>query len=82
MSTLLGTDEEDVYLDESAPQSAREAGVHESTRTTYLKACRRLGIIPSSNFLENLSSEELVMRNHVLGPKGTKACAIALVVCT
>lgn len=46
----------------------------------YIEACKLVGVIPVSYFLRNM--EELVMNlnHHGLGPKGTKAIAIALVV--
>ena len=46
----------------------------------YTKTCENLGIPPSSSIMKTLNSEQIVMKNHVLGAQGAKAVAIALVV--
>lgn len=50
-------------------------------RTTYKEACRLNGVIPVSYFLRHIADTELVMKHHGLGPAGSKAISIALVVC-
>lgn len=51
-----------------------------SGRNIYKEACRLNGVIPVSYFLRNITESELIMKHHGLGPAGTKAIAIALVV--
>ncbi|XP_076128036.1 uncharacterized protein LOC143109264 [Alosa pseudoharengus] len=45
----------------------------------YLQACEIVGVIPATSYLRNLGNSTLNMNHHGLGPKGTKALAIALV---
>ena len=49
-------------------------------KTTYKDACRQFGVIPVSYFLRHMQDTELIMRHHGLGPAGTKAIAVSLVV--
>lgn len=48
----------------------------------YLKTCETLGIIPVSYFLRTIRAEEsqINLCHHGVGPKGTKAIAVALTV--
>lgn len=46
----------------------------------YRAACRDVGETPSTYFLNHLAADRMVMKYHVLGPRGGKACAIALAV--
>ncbi|XP_063078901.1 leucine-rich repeat-containing protein 74A-like [Engraulis encrasicolus] len=45
----------------------------------YLQACQIVGVIPATYYLRHLDQPTLNMNHHGLGPKGTKALAIALV---
>ena len=48
----------------------------------YLKTCETLGIIPASNFLRSVQAQEshINLGHHGVGPRGTKAIAVALTV--
>ncbi|XP_063678129.1 leucine-rich repeat-containing protein 74B-like [Bolinopsis microptera] len=48
-------------------------------REVYVNQCKSLNIIPVSYFLRNMQGSEIHMSHHGLGPKGTKAIALALV---
>ncbi|XP_058511160.1 leucine-rich repeat-containing protein 74A isoform X3 [Ochotona princeps] len=48
-------------------------------RELYLEACKLLGVVPVSYFLRNMEEPYMNLNHHGLGPKGTKAIAIALV---
>ncbi|XP_062406910.1 leucine-rich repeat-containing protein 74A-like [Sardina pilchardus] len=50
-----------------------------SAAELYLQACEIVGVIPATTYLRNLGNSTLNMNHHGLGPKGTKALAIALV---
>ena len=50
------------------------------TKLVYLKMCKQLGIFPLARIAKGLSEELLEVKNVPLGPVGTKACAVALVV--
>ena len=50
------------------------------SQNTYVNICKQLKVTPVSYILRNLTESEIVMKNHVLGAKGAKACAIALMV--
>ncbi|KAJ8305623.1 hypothetical protein KUTeg_016168 [Tegillarca granosa] len=53
----------------------------ETGRRTYEKACKKLGVVPSSNVIRKLgSSSELDVKHYNLGQERTMAIAIALVV--
>uniref|UniRef100_A0A7M4EBU3 Leucine rich repeat containing 74A n=1 Tax=Crocodylus porosus TaxID=8502 RepID=A0A7M4EBU3_CROPO len=45
----------------------------------YLEACKLVGVVPTSYFLRNIEEPYINLNHHGLGPKGTKAIAIALV---
>ena len=53
-----------------------------SGRTTYIKTCETLGIIPTSYFLRTIQNKEsqINMSHHGVGPKGAKAIAVSLIV--
>ncbi|XP_006884836.1 PREDICTED: uncharacterized protein C14orf166B homolog [Elephantulus edwardii] len=48
-------------------------------RELYLEACKLVGVVPVSYFLRNMEESYMNLNHHGLGPKGTKAIAIALV---
>ncbi|XP_016075863.1 PREDICTED: leucine-rich repeat-containing protein 74A [Miniopterus natalensis] len=48
-------------------------------RELYMEACKLVGVVPVSYFLRNMEESYLNLSHHGLGPKGTKAIAIALV---
>ncbi|XP_058148976.1 leucine-rich repeat-containing protein 74A [Dasypus novemcinctus] len=45
----------------------------------YLEACKLMGVVPVSYFIRNMEEANMNLNHHGLGPKGTKAIAIALV---
>ncbi|KAG4087761.1 hypothetical protein H8356DRAFT_1727909 [Neocallimastix lanati (nom. inval.)] len=44
----------------------------------YKTACKIIDVIPISYYADNMNNEELIMRNHGLGPKGAKAISESL----
>ncbi|XP_032200742.1 leucine-rich repeat-containing protein 74A isoform X2 [Mustela erminea] len=48
-------------------------------RELYLEACKLMGVVPVSYFLQNMEESYMSLNHHGLGPNGTKAIAIALV---
>lgn len=50
-----------------------------SGRTTYLQACKKMGVIPVSYFLRHMHDKQLDMRHHGLGSSGMRAVATAMV---
>ena len=50
------------------------------SQALYLNTCKKLGVTPASHFTKHLLSDAIVMRNHIIGHLGAKACAISLVV--
>ena len=46
----------------------------------YIRACKFLDVIPVSLFMRHLEEEKIKLRHHYLGPDGTKACCMALLV--
>ncbi|XP_057588619.1 leucine-rich repeat-containing protein 74A [Hippopotamus amphibius kiboko] len=48
-------------------------------RELYLEACKLVGVVPISYFIRNMEESCVNLSHHGLGPKGTKAIAIALV---
>uniref|UniRef100_A0A2K5DXY4 Leucine rich repeat containing 74A n=1 Tax=Aotus nancymaae TaxID=37293 RepID=A0A2K5DXY4_AOTNA len=45
----------------------------------YLEACKLVGVVPVSYFIRNMEESYVNLNHHGLGPRGTKAIAIALV---
>uniref|UniRef100_A0A8D2LKZ3 Leucine rich repeat containing 74A n=1 Tax=Varanus komodoensis TaxID=61221 RepID=A0A8D2LKZ3_VARKO len=45
----------------------------------YIEACKLVGVVPVSYFIRNMEEPVMNLNHHGLGPKGTKAIAIALV---
>uniref|UniRef100_A0A670IEX0 Leucine rich repeat containing 74A n=1 Tax=Podarcis muralis TaxID=64176 RepID=A0A670IEX0_PODMU len=45
----------------------------------YIEACKLVGVVPVSYFIRNMEEPIMNLNHHGLGPKGTKAIAIALV---
>ena len=61
--------------------SAEMLPYDETGKRTYAKACEKLGVVPSSSILSKLGNSKTIDCKHYgLGPKGTMALAIALVV--
>ncbi|ELU04322.1 hypothetical protein CAPTEDRAFT_223898 [Capitella teleta] len=60
-------------------ESPEAVPVYETSRLTYLRACKKMDLIPSSKMLESIGKDDLVIKNNILGANGTKACAVALV---
>ncbi|XP_059952019.1 leucine-rich repeat-containing protein 74A [Mesoplodon densirostris] len=48
-------------------------------RELYLEACRLVGVVPISYFIRNMEESYVNLNHYGLGPRGTKAIAIALV---
>ncbi|XP_030687399.1 leucine-rich repeat-containing protein 74A [Globicephala melas] len=48
-------------------------------RELYLEACRLVGVVPVSYFIRNMEESYVNLNHRGLGPRGTKAIAIALV---
>uniref|UniRef100_A0A8C9C838 Leucine rich repeat containing 74A n=1 Tax=Phocoena sinus TaxID=42100 RepID=A0A8C9C838_PHOSS len=48
-------------------------------RELYLEACRLVGVVPVSYFIRNMEESYVNLNHYGLGPRGTKAIAIALV---
>ena len=48
-------------------------------RSLYLAACASIGVTPVSYFLRHIQDKDMLLRHHGLGPKGSKAIAVALV---
>ncbi|KAK3100337.1 hypothetical protein FSP39_018335 [Pinctada imbricata] len=46
---------------------------------TYLDSCKYLGTTPVTTLTKQMSSPQIIMRNHSVGPKGARAIALALV---
>lgn len=46
----------------------------------YMEACKLVGVVPVSYFIRNMEESYMNLNHHGLGPQGTKAIAIALVV--
>mgnify|MGYP001795140951 CR=1 FL=1 len=49
-------------------------------KTAYIQACIQSKVVPASCFLRNMQASEVNFKHHGLGPLGTKALAVALVV--
>nr|XP_048305237.1 leucine-rich repeat-containing protein 74A isoform X3 [Myodes glareolus] len=45
----------------------------------YLEACKLVGVVPASYFIQNMEESCMNLNHYGLGPKGTKAIAITLV---
>ncbi|KAJ7345027.1 hypothetical protein JRQ81_000977 [Phrynocephalus forsythii] len=45
----------------------------------YIEACKLVGVVPVSYFIRNMEEPVMNLNHHGLGPRGTKAIAIALV---
>lgn len=64
-------------------QSAPHVPYDDTGRRTYEKICQKLGVVPSSKILRKLAeSPSIDIKNYGLGPKGTMAVSVALVVST
>ena len=72
---VLLTGEPVVQKEES--ENERQAKEHTNK---YTRACKLLGIVPVNYLSKHINDKSLVMKSHPLGPKGTRAVCIALVV--
>jgi len=62
--------------------SAEEEEEEDPTfRRLYLKICHKLGVIPTSYFVNHIEDETVTLRHHGLSGKETRALAMALKVC-
>ncbi|XP_069116347.1 leucine-rich repeat-containing protein 74A-like isoform X3 [Argopecten irradians] len=52
----------------------------EKARLVYIRACIKFSITPSSLFLRGLKKEQINLQNQGLGPLGTQAVALSLVI--
>ena len=57
-----------------------EAVVQKKNVQTYKEACHRLGVAPVQAVETSINSEHIQLGRYGLGPVGTKALAVALVV--
>lgn len=60
--------------------SADEKFFTTGPKELYLEACKLVGVVPVSYFIRNMEESYVNLNHHGLGPRGTKAIAIALVV--
>ncbi|XP_063804325.1 leucine-rich repeat-containing protein 74A isoform X2 [Pseudophryne corroboree] len=49
-----------------------------SWRDTYIEACCKLGVVPTSYFLLHMNEPYMGLNHHGLGPRGARAVAISL----
>ncbi|XP_064619359.1 leucine-rich repeat-containing protein 74B-like isoform X3 [Lineus longissimus] len=59
-------------------EDTKEAYDH-TGKTTYIEACKKIGVIPVSYFLRNMHNPKLIMKHHGLGPQGVKPICISMV---
>ena len=50
------------------------------SQQVYTAVCRRFAVTPDKRFQRQLTDSDVIMRYHQLGAKGSRACAVALVV--
>ncbi|KAF7670219.1 hypothetical protein LDENG_00043490 [Lucifuga dentata] len=70
-------DEFDTDLDSDEKEESNNKET--STAEVYLQACRQVGVVPVSYFIQNLDNPTMTLSHHGLGPLGSKALAVALV---
>lgn len=56
------------------------ASKDKSSIQVYEETCKRLGICPSSMIIRSLYTTKINLANYGLGPKGSQALAVALLV--
>uniref|UniRef100_A0A667YX35 Leucine rich repeat containing 74B n=1 Tax=Myripristis murdjan TaxID=586833 RepID=A0A667YX35_9TELE len=59
--------------------SEKKKSYDHTGETRYMKACKKLQVVPACSFLRQMQNSEVSMMHYGLGPKGTKALAVALV---
>ncbi|XP_048763915.2 leucine-rich repeat-containing protein 74A-like isoform X2 [Ostrea edulis] len=70
-------DDQETVLDISVPHVPYD----DTGRRTYEKICQKLGVVPSSKILKKLAeSPNIDVKHYGLGPKGTMAVSVALVI--
>lgn len=70
-------DDQETVLDITAPHVPYD----DTGRRTYEKICQKLDVVPSSKILRKLAeSPSIDIRHYGLGPKGTMAVSVALVI--
>ena len=81
-SNLLQISEniESIYDTRTPSPETRVPDYDTLSQTVYVKACARLGIVPSTYFTRNLTEKTLSIPYHGIGAQGAKAVAIAMVV--
>uniref|UniRef100_A0A8D3AJS7 Leucine rich repeat containing 74B n=1 Tax=Scophthalmus maximus TaxID=52904 RepID=A0A8D3AJS7_SCOMX len=55
-----------------------EVALESPEKTSYLKACEALHVVPASHYLRHMKDAELNMMHRGLGPQGTRALAVPL----
>uniref|UniRef100_A0A670IE59 Leucine rich repeat containing 74A n=1 Tax=Podarcis muralis TaxID=64176 RepID=A0A670IE59_PODMU len=84
LSVTDTTDKEEKSRDENSDTDLEIEDVDRSFATIkgaelYIEACKLVGVVPVSYFIRNMEEPIMNLNHHGLGPKGTKAIAIALV---
>ncbi|XP_062612091.1 uncharacterized protein LOC134273889 [Saccostrea cucullata] len=90
---LSNTPKVDVLIQDPPPESVTSTDIQEDTdpktvikrtpcQELYIRSCKFLDVIPASTFIRHLGDEKIQLRHHFLGPDGTKACCMALLVCS
>ncbi|XP_062606234.1 leucine-rich repeat-containing protein 74A-like [Saccostrea cucullata] len=70
-------DDQETVLDITVPHIPYD----DTGRRTYEKICQKLGVVPSSKILKKLvESPNIDIKHYGLGPKGTMAVSVALVI--
>nr|XP_022312945.1 leucine-rich repeat-containing protein 74A-like isoform X1 [Crassostrea virginica] len=70
-------DDQETVLDITVPHVPYD----DTGRRTYEKICQKLGVVPSSKILKKLAeSPNIDIKRYGLGPKGTMAVSVALVI--
>ncbi|XP_021346225.1 leucine-rich repeat-containing protein 74A-like isoform X2 [Mizuhopecten yessoensis] len=69
---------DDLDQDDEEDYEHRPSPTLSPSQQVYHKACRQLKVVISKHFSRNLVKDSVIMRHHELGPKGGKACALAL----
>ncbi|XP_013919861.1 PREDICTED: leucine-rich repeat-containing protein 74A [Thamnophis sirtalis] len=85
--TLSTADASEVAEEKREDSSDTDLSIEDAERSfttvkgpdLYREACKLVGVIPVSYFSRNMEESVMNLNHHGLGPKGTKAIAIALV---
>lgn len=62
------------------PPETEEEKEKRANSNGYLDACRMLGLVPVNYIARHINDRHLVMKSHPLGPQGTRAVCVALIV--